>query len=243
MNEKIIHEKSCNSKFPCRKYFTCARCARIRQSRIARTIHQPASEQQCRTWQVYKVDEDAHIPTITAKITRALRPLVAGGMWTIEYGNKGMGLHLNVLTASHTAPPPLHIDGISHRWQSDIKQTDSGFVAAYITKQSQLPPREMYAGRTVALFGDWRGRDAKPLREYTVQAGASMMRLADIYKTMVNDGKSLGYALINANALLAIMREIAPDVLTQYEREQSRIHLQTAISTLHRASIRAGLSI
>lgn len=244
MNSKIIQEISCNSKFPCHKYFICDRCARIRQSRIARTIHQPASECQHRQWQVFKILEDSHIPTITAKLTRAIRPLVAGGMWSIEYGSKGMGLHLNLLTSSHEPTPPPTIAGLQFRWQSEIAQTDSGFIAAYITKREQLPPREMYAGRTVALFGDWRGREAKSLREYTVQIGADCARIGDVLAGM-NEGKSksLGKALVSGATLLAIVRSVAPDVMTAYEREQSRLRMQVAISTLYRLHNRAGAGL
>lgn len=233
MNKPIIHEHSCNSKFPCHRYFTCDRCARIRQSKIARTIHQPASEQPIRTWQVFKIEDDAHIPTITAKLTRAIRAEVAGGMWTIEYGSKGMGLHLNLLTASDVSPAPVDVRGLTYRWQSEIIQTHSGFVAAYITKRSQLPPREIYNGRTVALFGDWRGRETKPLREYLVTVNASMRKIGDIFATAALQEKSLAFALVNAAALIQIVKQTAPEVMTAYEHEQSRKTAHGAINSLN----------
>ena len=237
MNNKILPVRgvSCNSKYPCHKYFSCPRCARIRQSRIARTIETPSREQLVRTWQVYKILPDTHIPSMTARLTRELRPIVAGGMWSIEYGSKGMGLHLNVLTASDTAPDWSRVEGLQFRWQSDIDRDSAGFVSAYITKFEQMPPREVYAGRTVALFGDWRGRDAKPLRDLTVRAGADCMRLADVYATMAHDaGKNLGLALVNANALLAIVRKVAPEVMTGFERDKSRASIAVAMATLNR---------
>lgn len=237
--DKQIVAHSCNSKYPCHHYFTCDRCARIRQSKIARTIHQPASEQPIRTWQVFKIEDGAHIPTITAKLTRAIRAEVAGGMWTIEYGSKGMGLHLNLLTASETSPAPVDIAGLTYRWQSEIIQTHSGFVAAYITKRAQLPPREIYAGRTVALFGDWRQREAKPLREYLITVGASMQKIGDVFATMAHNQKSLAFALINAAALIQIVRQTAPNVMTAYEHEQSKRTAEGAMNAIKQMQKRA----
>lgn len=237
MNNKILPVRgvSCNSKYPCHKYFSCPRCARIRQSRIARTIETPSREQLVRTWQVYKILPDTHIPSMTARLTRELRPIVAGGMWSIEYGSKGMGLHLNLLTAGDSAPLALDIAGLQYRWQSAIGRDEMGFVGAYCTKFEQLPPREVYAGRTVALFGDWRGRDAKPLRDLTIREGGECMRIRDVFATMAQrNGKHLGRALVNANALLAIIREVAPEVMSGFERDRSRARLDVAIATLNR---------
>ena len=238
MNKQIIRPNGvdCKSKYPCHQYFTCPRCARIRKSKIARTIETPSREQPHRTWQVYKIEDDCHIPTMTARLTRALRPLVAGGMWSIEYGAKGMGLHINVLTAGEQQTAPLDIAGITHKWQSSIAHDEMGFVGAYACKFEQMPPREIYAGRTVALFGDWRGRDVKPLRDLTVRAGADCMQIGDVFKTMSHStaGKHLGRALINANALISVIRQIAPEVMTGFEREASRYHMSVALNALNR---------
>jgi hypothetical protein len=236
--DKPIIARSCNSKYPCHNHIDCDRCARIRQSKIARTIHQPASEQPCRTWQVYKVEQDTHLKTALGQLSRAMNGKVAGGMWTLEYGHKGMGLHINLLTASENSPNPVNIKGLTYRWQSNISQVDSGFIAAYITKREQLPPREIYQGRTIAMFGDWRGREAKPLREYLITIGVSCQKIGDIFATAALNQKSLSFALINTAALINIIKKAAPEVMTAYEHEQSRLHAAGAIAALKAVNAR-----
>lgn len=169
-----MNTSTCPPWAPCRRWRTCARCARIRQAHIA-TLAETRAAGPYITWAC--LDYDAAAKTA---ILRSRAFAGTGGLWTIEHGTKpgGRGLHVNLLIDRPDGPPPDAADiaraAPKHNvWAEPIARADVRNVAAYISKRSQYPDPALYAGRLMGTWGHWRGpvdilatdTDAPPLAQ------------------------------------------------------------------------------
>lgn len=168
----------CTPQLPCRQFRVCDYCAKLRQARIAEIARSRCAADGA-TYAVIAGLSPANIPAV-----RSLR-LGAGGMWTVEVGEKMGGLHMNLLfdglqeiTAADLAAT-LPIDHAS-TWTKPVALGDVRHVAAYISKRAGMPTRMEYDGRLYGTYGTWRSaaevarqRDAAP----TVAAAALELEL------------------------------------------------------------------
>ena len=152
-----MNDNTCTPARLCRKWRTCARCARLRQARIADIAEQRARAPFL-TWACLDFD-----PTTKTRLLRSAALRGTGGLWTVEHGVKpgGRGLHLNLLIDSPAAPPPdagqIARSAPHHNvWAKPVARADVRNVAAYISKRSQFPDQTVYAGRIMGTWGHWR---------------------------------------------------------------------------------------
>lgn len=132
----------------CGKYRVCAFCARVRQAHVADLAEKLFAEYGT----VYlarftpELNTKSEIERLKDAIKRQLDH--EHGLWSIESGTDKNLLHINVL--SHM--PRFKQLKRAEYWQGqqakNIRQ-----LAAYMVKQSQIPPIEIYNGRQ---FGTWQ---------------------------------------------------------------------------------------
>ncbi|MGL4230116.1 MAG: hypothetical protein ACRCWJ_02010 [Casimicrobium sp.] len=91
-------------------------------------------------------------------------------VWSIEYGSRSTGYHLNIIADHAIASAPPGIRVYCERLQAPVRA-----VAAYITKSSQLPPEHASIGRTTGDLGNWM-KLADPLRRSTPLAAAALLQ-------------------------------------------------------------------
>lgn len=151
----------CSRTNPCNRPRECPWCARRRQGRIADTAEMMAAAaiDDGAGWAMLTVVKATAPTAANTQMTRAqiiaeLRRLgCSRGMWTVERGEELGGLHVNLLHLMPDEVPEPHPAYDTHH--SIIRLTTAADIrptAAYISKQSAMPPAEQYSGR---LYGGW----------------------------------------------------------------------------------------
>lgn len=151
----------CSRTNPCNRPRECPWCARRRQGRIADTAEMMAAAaiEEGAGWAMLTVVKAAAPTPANTQMTRAqiiaeLRRLECSrGMWTVERGEELGALHVNLLHLMPDEVPAPHPAYDAHH--SIIRLTTAADIrptAAYISKQTAMPPPEQYSGR---LYGGW----------------------------------------------------------------------------------------
>ncbi len=145
--------KVCGPRARCRKYTTCATCAKIRQARFADRAEQAAKKMKIPTYYVLVPDDKSPKGIEYARrfFVRQNRP--AAGVWSIESGAFQAGYHLNVIADWEPITAPFK----GHIYQEPIR-VNVRAVAAYITKAERAASKaEGFARQTGDLghITDW----------------------------------------------------------------------------------------
>lgn len=151
----------CSRTNPCNRPRKCPWCARRRQGRIADAAEMMAASAIAdgSSWAMLTVIKATAPTAANTRMTRAqiiaeLRRLgCSRGMWTVEKGEEFGALHVNLLHLMPDEVPPQHPAYEAHH--SIIRLTTAADLrptAAYISKQTAMPPPEQYSGR---LYGGW----------------------------------------------------------------------------------------
>lgn len=139
---------SCAGVNRCGNSKICARCASIRQAKLATMAEKLEKEfgQLSLTVLCPEKNTPDEIKRLRASFVR--RAIAPAGLWTIETGRQFAGLHINILSPT----PALK------RWKkaasySELVLTTAREAAAYISKRSGMPPIEQYSGKLYGSFG------------------------------------------------------------------------------------------
>lgn len=218
----VVDKKICSAERPCSDFRTCPACARKRQAAIADTAEKMEA-----------MGEPLHLtvirpPANTAESLRATRAAIfrAGlakmGIWTVETGGQFAGLHLNVLSTAPKVPPSFR--GLT--WSEAIN-TSARVAAAYITKQSGMPPASQYSGRLYGTFGNLKDlfvRDDMPL---LIQAAAieqavdyKPARLSQFERDFIEQKTSETTSKTHAE-YMAIAKSHLPTIWAMVEKRQA----------------------
>lgn len=139
--------ENCTPKSRCKKFRTCEVCARIRQKRVADlavSIFEAQPDIHAMRFTPY---DQSHNGIIRLKTSICRGSAGKSHLWTIELGEMTKQLHLNYLSTE----PLLKQIKNCESWQTQ-RLTDLRSYAAYIVKQSQIPPIEVYSGRQYGGF-------------------------------------------------------------------------------------------
>lgn len=138
----------CAPRKRCRDYRNCPACAAIRQARIADQA-EAILRDYLQLQLIVLRPHNATQPGMRAAIRAAIRNNgLRAGIWTVELGQKAGTLHANILT--HDGPIKQTNSATTH---AEPVRTNARAVAAYISKRSQHPDREIYDGRTYGAWG------------------------------------------------------------------------------------------
>lgn len=148
--------KPCVPKARCRRYRSCATCAKIRQARFADRAEAAAAQMTIPTYYVFVPDDKtpAGIEYARRFFVRQARP--SAGVWSVESGQFQPGFHLNVIAEW------CEIEGRfkGHIYREPIR-THVRAVAAYMTKAERAAKPEEGFARQTGNFGtaaDWLKR-------------------------------------------------------------------------------------
>lgn len=131
----------------CRRWRECDACARIRQARIADRAEAILRGHMQLQLIVIKPAE----PTprgMQAAIRAAIRNNgLDAGVWTVELGTEAATLHGNIIAPDQPIRPSSKAITYAEPLREHVRA-----VAAYISKRSQVPPPDLYTGKT---WGSW----------------------------------------------------------------------------------------
>lgn len=131
----------------CRRWRECDACARIRQARIADRAEAILRGHMQLQLVVIKPEE----PTprgMQAAIRAAIRNNgITAGVWTVELGTEAATLHGNIIAPDAPIRPSTTYHAHAEPLREHVRA-----VAAYISKRSQVPPPDIYTGKT---WGSW----------------------------------------------------------------------------------------
>lgn len=131
----------------CRRWRDCDACARIRQARIADRAEAVLRGHMQLQLIVVKPAE----PTpqgMRSAIRAAIRNNgLDAGVWTIELGTEAATLHGNIIAPDRPVKPSSKAITYAEPLREHVRA-----VAAYISKRSQVPPPDIYTGKT---WGSW----------------------------------------------------------------------------------------
>jgi hypothetical protein len=171
---QVIREESrrmisatCSTVKNCGNIRTCQKCASRRQRDIANAAE--ALERQHGQLTFTRLTPESNtqdeIRRLRASFIR--RALAPAGIWTIETGETFGALHINILSPK---PAPARWRGCSS--YSELVRCTSREAAAYIAKQSGMPPIEQYSGNLYGAFGQLFSYLTSENAHATVQAAA-----------------------------------------------------------------------
>lgn len=143
----------CGPRARCRKYKTCATCARIRQAQFADRAEAAATQMQIPSYYVLVPDDKtpAGIEYARAWFSRTHRP--QAGVWSIESGQFQAGFHLNVIAEWSETEKAFK----GHIYREPIRSSVRA-VAAYMTKAERAATTQDGFVRQTGNFGnptDW----------------------------------------------------------------------------------------
>lgn len=131
----------------CRRWRDCDACARIRQARIADRAEQILAGYMQLQLIVVK-PADATPRGMQAAIRAAIRNNgLRAGIWTVELGAEAATLHGNIIAPDEPIKPSSKAITYAEPLREHVR-----VVAAYISKRSQVPPPDIYPGKT---WGSW----------------------------------------------------------------------------------------
>jgi hypothetical protein len=141
----------CAPRSRCNRWRDCDDCNRIRQARFADEAEAAAVYMLAPAlWVFVPLSRDpAELAKIREWFQRHYKP--AAAVWSIEYGHKSTGWHLNVIADHARADAPPGVRVYCERIKGTIRT-----VAAYITKGSQRPPRDDAIKRVTGYLGNWK---------------------------------------------------------------------------------------
>lgn len=92
------------------------------------------------------------IERTTAAMQRAIRATIrnnglSAGVWTVELGTEAATLHANIIAPDRPTRPTSKATTHAEPLREHVRA-----VAAYISKRSQVPPPDIYPGKT---WGSW----------------------------------------------------------------------------------------
>lgn len=139
--------KICTSASRCRLYRTCAHCARLRQAHVADLAERLLAQYPAVFLSRFTphTNTKQEIERLKTSIKRQLGNYQA--IWSIEIGQEKQLLHLNILSASPEFKHPKNAEYWQGQAASNLRQ-----LAAYMVKQDQIPPTEIYQGRQFGGF-------------------------------------------------------------------------------------------
>lgn len=144
----------------CRRWRDCDACARIRQARIADRAEQMLAGYMQLQLIVIKPLE-ATPKGMQAAIRAAIRNNgLRAGIWTVELGTEAATLHGNIIAPDQPIKPSSKAITYAEPLREHVRA-----VAAYISKRSQVPPPDLYTGKTWGSWGrlgDMLTTDAMP---------------------------------------------------------------------------------
>ena len=153
---------NCTSVNHCGNIYTCERCARERQRKLADKAELLEKHFGPLTLTVLVPESNTQEAIRRLRASFIRRTLASSGLWTIETGSQFAGLHINFLS-----PAPITASWKNAKCYSELVNTTSREAAAYIAKRSGLPPKEQFIGRTSGTFGQLfnylSNKDAPPL--------------------------------------------------------------------------------
>ena len=137
--------RPCAPRARCGDFRSCPICARIRQARIADAAERLQSFAGDLTWSVVSPHDRSWEALTQCRSAFLAAENPQGALWTVEYGALTGKPHANILHPTSGART-LRRAAV---WQAPVKGS-ARLIAAYVSKQSQMPPRAEYSGR---LFG------------------------------------------------------------------------------------------
>lgn len=144
----------------CRRWRDCDACARIRQARIADRAEAILRGHMQLQLIVIK-PADATPRGMQAAIRAAVRNNgLRAGIWTVELGAEAATLHGNIIAPDEPIKPSSKAITYAEPLREHVRA-----VAAYISKRSQIPPPDLYTGKTWGSWGrlgDMLTTDAMP---------------------------------------------------------------------------------
>lgn len=143
-----LYGNTCRKTRRCGLFKTCEICAKIRQAHIATIAEKLDKSGNQLYFTVLKPNENTQkaIKALRASIIR--RKLTAGGLWTVEKGEKFNQLHLNLISEK------IDTSKINKAtsWSEAISSSTRA-AAAYICKQKGIPDENQYSGQLYGTFG------------------------------------------------------------------------------------------
>jgi len=139
---------SCSGVKNCGNIRTCQRCARARQRDIANAAEALERQHGQLTLTVLAPENNTQEEIRRLRASFIRRAVSPAGIWTIETGELFGGLHINILS-----PKPAPAKWRDCKTYSELVRTTSREAAAYIAKQSGMPPIEQYSGNLYGAFG------------------------------------------------------------------------------------------
>lgn len=144
----------------CRRWRDCDACARIRQARIADRA-EAILRQHMQLQLIVVKPADATPRGMQAAIRAAIRNNgLSAGVWTVELGTEAATLHGNIIAPDEPIKPSSKAITYAEPLREHVRA-----VAAYISKRSQIPPPDIYTGKTWGSWGrlgDMLATDAMP---------------------------------------------------------------------------------
>lgn len=157
----------------CRRWRVCARCARIRQARIAAMAERLAALYPSLSWSVVHPSRRGVAALAAAKAAWARLHAPSGAIWTVERGCAPGALHLNVLHG----PLPVR-DSRLYTQHREPRILSPRAVGAYISKREGAPDAAAWPGRCSGTIGPlWRYLAAA--KDAPVAAAAAIEYAAD----------------------------------------------------------------
>lgn len=139
---------SCTGQDHCGNAFTCARCARERQRRIADKAEALERQYGQLAMTVIKPELNTQDEIRRLRASFLRRCLTPAGIWTVETGTQFARLHINILS-----PKPIPARWKNCETYSELLIATARDAAAYISKRSGMPAIEQYQGRLYGTFG------------------------------------------------------------------------------------------
>lgn len=140
--------RPCLPRARCHNWRTCDICARIRQAKIADAAERLQLAADDLTWTCLSPADTGARELAKARdaFLRAEEPI--GAIWTVEMSPQTGRLHCNILHPT-TTPRSMRLARV---WQAPLTG-NARAVAAYISKRSQMPAKELYPGRLYGTAG------------------------------------------------------------------------------------------
>lgn len=191
MNNSIKQYFSvCNPRGRCGKYRTCMPCARLRQARFA-DLAQALLENENTTFLTRitpVISSKAEITRVKAAVQHQLGKQKA--VWSIEIGTIAHQLHLNLISPLASFKPIKNASQHTTPQIVNLRQ-----AAAYMLKQSQIPPEDAYTGRQSGSWNNPISSLAQSKTNPLLQALALQLLVCEDFQVKNNGGLHDGVAI------------------------------------------------
>lgn len=180
----------CNPRGRCGRFRTCMPCARLRQARFA-DLAQALLEHENATFLTRitpVISSKAEITRVKAAVQHQLGKQKA--VWSIEIGTITHQLHLNLISPLASFKPIKNASQHTTPQIINLRQ-----AAAYMLKQSQIPPADAYTGRQSGSWSNPIAALAQSKKNPLLQALALQLLVCENLQVENNGGLHEGVAI------------------------------------------------